>query len=422
MAEEMTQDPTQAAEVLSDHEQLAGEVNRDELPQLPNRLVPPRQSDKQNLLVQSGRHEVQPWEARLAGHAEAIQQLDRDSVCRLSDPSQQPSKRCRSCPPDTFTAPPCQPADSTDAVPGLHSHDVDADQADDAMSGTSSDASKGENARLLSAAQVLEQPPAHAMPVAVAPAQAACWRAPSQGPPSVQAALQQDSLDMTQPNLTPAGPRPPLPLTGAKADTEHRVGPTRLMLCTSPHRESADVDPDLDCDMLPAAVQFTTAVADRPGDSRRPQELQLAARQAPALPVASKPQPTKWKQSRAGQRAAAFAENNQPGGQSGALPRQLDGKPKAQAQAQACWLQQGPGVGNTAAVLGDTTQRATMGGLFKYQEVVRGKADRAALQVDFLTGRACCTCMSYGFVLWMSLCVWQLLCWAALFTFCTVVC
>ena len=52
------------------------------------------------------------------------------------------------------------------------------------------------------------------------------------------------------------------------------------------------------------------------------------------------------------------------------------------AAAQACWLQQGAGhAAEGPALLGDTAQRAGNGSGFKYQDVVRRKAERAALEV-----------------------------------------
>lgn len=52
------------------------------------------------------------------------------------------------------------------------------------------------------------------------------------------------------------------------------------------------------------------------------------------------------------------------------------------AVAQPCWLQQGAGqAAEGLAVLGDSAQRARTGAGFKYQDVVRRKAERAALEV-----------------------------------------
>ena len=49
---------------------------------------------------------------------------------------------------------------------------------------------------------------------------------------------------------------------------------------------------------------------------------------------------------------------------------------------QQCWLQQGAGqAADGPAVLMDTVQHARGGAEFKYQDVVRRKADRAALEV-----------------------------------------
>ena len=90
-------------------------------------------SSQQQAAAAPHEQELQPWQARLAGHAEAIQQLDRDSLCRMSDPCHQPSKRSRSCPPDSCGVSPDQPADSTKAVHAMHSHDRISD-SDDAMS------------------------------------------------------------------------------------------------------------------------------------------------------------------------------------------------------------------------------------------------------------------------------------------------
>lgn len=52
------------------------------------------------------------------------------------------------------------------------------------------------------------------------------------------------------------------------------------------------------------------------------------------------------------------------------------------AAVQQCWLRQGAGQpAEGPAVLMDTVQHAQGGAGFKYQDVVRRKADRAALEV-----------------------------------------
>ncbi len=347
------------------------------------RLPAQQPLDQQQPPAASGRHELQPWQARLAGHAEGIQQLDRDSLCRLSDPCHQPSKRSRSCPPDSFGAQPLQPADSTDAVHAMQSDKPDSD-CDDAMSAGHSDSCRAGEAVLALGAQGAQQRQRDA----VSAAQVTGWSARSHAA-AAEAAPQHDSLDMTQPNLTPAGQRQQLESGADQPDSDPKTAPIRPFPTTSPRIPSANFDPDLDCDMLPAAElsnsnpQQNPDAAHMPGQSDRLQQHALG-RQASAPPRVAKVKPAKWKQ-RAGQQAAAFGENDQPVQAPEAGPRQQAG-----AEGQQCWLQQGPGRGDVPTVLGETAQRARTAGYFRYQEVVRGKADRAALQVGKLLGNGSC--------------------------------
>ena len=206
---------------------------------------------------------------------------------------------------------------------------------------------------------------------------------------AAQAAHQQDSLDMTQPNLTPAGQRPKQQSGLGQGHSDPRTAPIKPFLCISPNQPAADLDPDLDCDMLPAAeldhipAQLHPAAAYMQTQNQKAQQQQqqqqqeqVSARQASALTYFSKPKPAKWKQ-KAGQRAATFVENDQPVLASEGVVRQQGDR------AQQCWLQEGAGLADAPAALGETAQQARVGVGFKYQEVVRGKADRAALQVGF---------------------------------------
>lgn len=351
---------------ITQHSQLPAE-------RLPEAHELPRASCQQGL---------QPWQARLAGHAEGIQQLDRDSLCRLSDPCQQPSKRARSCPPDSFGAEPHQPAGSTDAM----QEDDPISDGDDAMSAGDSGSSGEPEVVLAPDAQGRQQQPADAVVVPIASTGAIGW-SKSSHMAVAQIAQPHDSLDMTQPNLTPAAQRQSQqPGAVQEIDSDPRTAPIRAFPSTSPHRSSVDLDPDLDCDMLLAAEpvhrphhpQPKAAVANQPGPNHSPLQQHGMYRQTSAPPRVSQVKPAKWRQ-RGGQRAAAFAENDQPAPASAAVPGQQD------EQVQQCWLQAGAGAavgrGEVPAVLGESAQRARVGGEFKYQEVVRGKADRAALQV-----------------------------------------
>ena len=326
----------------------------------------------------SAQQELQPWQARLAGHAEGIQQLDRDSLCRLSDPCQKPSKRSRSCPPDSFGAEAYQPADSTEAAHATQDDDPISDD-DDAVSAGHSGLCAAEEPVLASDHQSIQQQQADALAV---PSAATHWAVPLPVP-AAQPAQQHDSMDMTQPNLTPAGPRQrQQPGAIHDPDSDPRTAPIRACPSSSPRASHADLDPDLDCDMLPAAEtshchpQLNPAVAAQTDQTHRPLKQCTLNRQTSALPRVSKVKATKWKQ-KGGQRAGAFAENDHPQlAAAVAVPRQQGGE-----AGQQCWLQSGVGGHEGAAVLGETAQRARVGGDFKYQEVVRGKADRAALQV-----------------------------------------
>ena len=283
----------------------------------------------------AGQREMQPWQARLAGHAQAIQQLDKDSLCRLSDPCQHPSKRSRSCPPDSFGAAPHQPADSTDAVHAADSSNDDpSDCIDDAMSGQASDASSaGQTGQVVQSGVDLHQrPPPDALPM---PEGAAlchlATRTVSSIPPAVTmlAAQQPDSLDMTQPNLTPASQRYKL------AGTDVATAPVRSLPCTGLLRPAAELDPDLECDRLAGArptcqssslnPRDEQTAQDQTGQSQQHQQRQQQQeqqqqqqQQQPAIGQQGsvsiglgKGKAAKWKQ-RAGVRDNGFGENEHP--------------------------------------------------------------------------------------------------------------
>ncbi|DBA99943.1 TPA: hypothetical protein ACH3X1_013822 [Trebouxia sp. C0004] len=358
---------------------LAGLLSEDQEPMLDYYMTEDPgvlPSHHNQLPTASTQQELQPWQARLAGHAEGIQQLDRDSLCRLSDPCQQPSKRSRSCPPDSFGAEAYQPAESTEATYAMQDDDPISD-GDDAMSAGHSGLSSAEEPVPASDGHSIQQQQADALAI---PAAATLVAVPLHVP-AAQPAQQHDSLDLTQPNLTPAGPRQKQqPGAVHDPDSDPRTGPIRACPSSSPRRSHVDLDPDVDCDMLPAAEtshchpQLHSAVADQGDQMHRPVKQRSLARQTSAPPRVSKVKAAKWKQ-RGGQCAAAFAENDQPAA-AVAVPRQQGGE-----VGQQCWLQSGVGGHEVPAVLGQTAQRARVGGDFKYQEVVRGKADRAALQV-----------------------------------------
>ena len=307
----------------------------------------------------SAQQELQPWQARLAGHAEGIQQLDRDSLCRLSDPCQKPSKRSRSCPPDSFGAEAYQPADSTEAAHATQDDDPISDD-DDAVSAGHSGLCAAEEPVLASDHQSIQQQQADALAV---PSAATHWAVPLPVP-AAQPAQQHDSMDMTQPNLTPAGPRQrQQPGAIHDPDSDPRTAPIRACPSSSPRASHADLDPDLDCDMLPAAEtshchpQLNPAVAAQTDQTHRPLKQCTLDRQTSALPRVSKVKATKWKQ-KGGQRAGAFAENDHPQlAAAVAVPRQQGGE-----AGQQCWLQSGVGGHEGAAVLGETAQRARVGG------------------------------------------------------------
>ena len=329
------------------------------------------------------RSELQPLQDRLAGHAEGIQQLDRDSMCRLSDPCQQPSKRSRSCPPDSFGAEPHRAGDSTDAMHGVQNDDPISDD-EDAMSDLKPGQSKSGEALPEGVAELVQVQAADEQHrPAPAASHLGCAGLAYPHATAAQAAHQQDSLDMTQPNLTPAGQRPKQQSGLGQGQSDPRTAPIQPFLCISPSQAASDLDPDLDCGMLPAAdhipAQLHPAAAYMQTQNQKAQQQQqeqVSARQTSALTYFSKPKPAKWKQ-KAGQRAATFVENDQPVLASEGVVRQQGDR------AQQCWLQEGAGLTDASGALGETAQQARVGVGFKYQEVVRGKADRAALQVGF---------------------------------------
>ena len=277
----------------------------------------------------AGEREVQPWQARLAGHAEAIQQLDKDSLCRLSDPCQHPAKRSRSCPPDSFGAAPHQPADSTDAVHTAHSsRDASSDCDDSAMSGQASEAaSAGQTGQIVQSGFDLQQlPPSDAV---TKPEGGAMCHPATRTVSSIPAALavlaaqQQDSLDMTQPNLTPANQRHRL---AAQGGTDPTTALVRPFPSPSLLRPAVDLDPDLECDRLAGAVSSSSRPCpllnsgnEQTVQGQRGQPLQLQQQQQAAMgqqggsgPIGlGKGKAAKWKQ-RAGARDNGFGENELP--------------------------------------------------------------------------------------------------------------
>lgn len=266
-------------------------------------------------------HAVPLWQARLAGHAEAIQQLDRDSLCRMSDPCQQPSKRSRSCPPDSFGAAPHCPADSTDAVHAMHSGDEISD-CDDAMSGQASDTHSAEQ-KGQSHHSSQQQQHQHVADDSLAPAghgvDMMVKQLSSMAPAVASlAAQQQDSLDMTQPNLTPADQQHRLHGQGS---TDPNAAPVRPFPCTSPVSFAVDLDADPDCDRLAAApatmnalrCELQSAAGSLPdqGQQQQQQQPQVIGRKGSGPFGLGKGKAAKWKQ-RSPWQDAGFGENEQP--------------------------------------------------------------------------------------------------------------
>ena len=289
------------------------------------------QQQQQEAVQEASERAVQPWQARLAGHAEAIQQLDKDSLCRLSDPCHHPSKRSRSCPPDSFGTAPHQPADSTDAVHAANSSDEHSDR-DDAMSGQTSDAlSAGHNCQAVQSGLGLydQQPAADAltMPQGVG-SHLAASRTVSSVLPAVAALAvqQQDSLDMTQPNLTPADQRHRLAALGGTHPGIAPLGAPSPPVGTS-LRPAVDLNPYLECDRLEVGAGASNSWPDpmlNPADDhtapglrqdqqqqqRRQQQKQAVGRQGSGPLGLGKGKAAKWKL-RAGLRDISFGENEQ---------------------------------------------------------------------------------------------------------------
>ena len=262
---------------------------------------------------------LQPWQARLAGHAEAIQQLDRDSLCRMSDPCQQPSKRSRSCPPDSFGPAPHQPADSSDAIHMMHSSNENSDGDEATCDQVSDTCLSRQNGQIIQS-NTFQQ---HS---AAAGSGASCMGVSKLASmaPAVAAvpAQQQDSLDMTQPNLTPAAQQQRQQVVNAQGSTDPRTAPIRPFPCTSPVRLAADLVPDLDSDRLAAAAPSSSrpqaegdmSVVSLLGQGlqqQQQQQQQRVGRKGSGPPDLGRGKAAKWKQ-RAGQRDTGFGENEQP--------------------------------------------------------------------------------------------------------------
>ena len=294
------------------------------------------QPSQQQQPATAGEQTLQPWQARLAGHAEAIQQLDRDSLCRISDPCQQPSKRSRSCPPDSFGTAPHQPADSSDAMHITHSSNEDSD-GDDAMCDQASDTcAAGQTGQFI-------QSKAHQQHSAVDLTRAGSGaghmglsKLASMAPAIAALPAQQpDSLDMTQPNLTPAAQQQRQQAQDAQGSTDPRTAPIRPFPCSSPVRLAADLDPDVECDRLAAAAPSSSRPQAEGNSSavnplgqgvkqqhqQQQQQQQGMGRKGSGPPDVGKGKAAKWKQ-RAGQRDTGFGENERPMVLAQGAPRQ----------------------------------------------------------------------------------------------------
>lgn len=297
-----------------------------------------QEQQQQEAVQEAGVQAVQPWQARLAGHAEAVQQLDKDSLCRLSDPCHHPSKRSRSCPPDSFGTSPHLPADSTHAVHAAHSSDEHSD-CEHAMSGQTSEVpSAGQNGQGAQSGLDLhkQQLPADALTI---PEGSGCHYAASRTVSSMLPAVaalvvqqQQDSLDMTQPNLMPADQRHWLAAPGSTHPGIARIGTPGAAVATTV-RPAADLNPDLECDRLAGAGasgsssrpnpmlnpaddhsaqgQTLRQRQQQPQQQRQQQQKQALGRQGSGPLGLGKGKAAKWKQ-RAGLRDTGFGENEQP--------------------------------------------------------------------------------------------------------------
>ena len=358
---------------------------------------------------------------------DVVEQLDRDSICRIADGVQQPAKRSKSCPPDSFHAGHGMPADrhgtgGAQPIDDMTTHSDsdtvadDAVMADAAVSVQQQDLPQQPEAMQAmqfsgvapplqqSQQQVLQYQPlqrqhqqqqpfaqAHEsmpspQPAAISPNPTAAnlpgqeTAASPKSPPGGMAPDQNGTLDITQPNLTmpPSRADHHALLSTAKTSGSFPIpGPSASTLVASKRAAMAHAD----------ALLAQDGTAQVPCNSAHPSEQPAAGATVaagakgtraaptgpPAAPVA-RPQPArahsgKWKQ-RAGQRDAAFGE--------GSIEPYL--VTSAALQAQGGIAQQTAG---QMDLLDHAAQPQSVAGAgYKYQEVVRKKAEREKLQVS----------------------------------------
>lgn len=342
--------------------------------------------------VGSGRLQQQPEQGSLEHMTDAVQQLDRDSICRISDACCQPAKRSKSCPPDSCHAESAQASGSqtvsgapqvaggADSDPDevMSEHQSGLLQPEPSMSGLqtygfspghhnhSQQQRQQRQTDCIPQQQYLEHQQQRdgfeqTRELIAEPAGSAVAAAASPRSPQAHAApMQYDSLDVTQPNLTPA-PHPP-----------------HSMLATA-QPTSANGNCALEGNAARRSVGsaiVASHAAQRSAAAKLPQRkthCSSTSISAAAQPRLGKSNSGKWRQ-RAGQRDAAFAGTDEPHMVvSEALleqPHQLQQAVAAGAEA-VCGLE----------IPGNAAQPRGSDGGYKYQEVVRKKADREALQV-----------------------------------------
>lgn len=370
-------------------------------------------------LQSCGHAQQQPQQDMLVHPSDDVQQLDHDSICRLSDPCHQPAKRSKSCQPDSCHAEDAQ-ASSSQTLSDAEAQQVTAAgvDPDEVESLDQSGLLQPEPSMLgLQTYDIaeeqqqqhhLQRPSALGMGVAVhehviaEPTKLTVVPSP-RSPQAHAVPMQYDSLDITQPNLTPAPQSAPgmhpVPAcathnenTAPKANLPHglrsigfggfahpdagihvdaaqptgRFAQQERAHCHGSNSQSAAAASYAAQNSAPVAQQQRLH---RSGSNSSGAQQAAAA----ALPRMGKSNSGKWRQ-RAGQRDAAFAGDDelhvitaaplleQPEVlHAGGLPRQE--------------------VPCAATLPEDAAQPRSADGSFKYQEVVRKKADREALQV-----------------------------------------
>lgn len=381
----------------------------------------------------TSRHQLAQQQDRVLNMADAVQQLDGDSICRISDACHQPAKRSRSCLPEGCQAEEAQLSSSQTVSEAqedsgwanshpdevMSEHQPDLLQPEPSMKELQIHGSAPEHCGQQQQQQQQEQWQSHQHQYSQQqqhhhhPGQAAFGAAPSEelaaepirpaiaaSPRSPQACavpMQYDSLEITQPNLTPAPHAAPgMHVSTSSTSPNENQAPTGNLPSGSGHPAA----------FVPLARHDTQprSAAPKPAALLPQQRVHYHSSNASTGQYAATAQPRmgktnsgKWRQ-RAGQRDAAFAGTDEP---HVITSEALLGQPQQLQQPELPSLEAVHAVG----AAGNVAQPRNADGSYKYQEVVRKKAEREALQVWQIESR--CDVLQKDLLCLLQLVIWS---------------